>query len=48
MWFAMRRGAFLVGAEARPFAEDLRRYPGLLGEFLLAGPKWLWSKLRRP
>jgi hypothetical protein len=42
-WFAMQRGAFLVGTEARPFFEDLKRYPSLLAEFLLAGPQWLWS-----
>ncbi|MCX6597604.1 MAG: hypothetical protein NTV70_14685 [Acidobacteria bacterium] len=44
-WFAMQRGAFLVGEEARPFFEDLKRYPSLLAEFLLAGPQWLWSTL---
>ncbi len=46
MWFAMRRGAFLVGEEARPFSEDLRRYPALLAEFLWAGPRWLWQAVR--
>lgn len=46
-WFAMRRGAFLVGADARPFSEDLRRYPGLLVEFLLAGPRWVWGLGRK-
>lgn len=42
-WFAMQRGAFLVGEEARPFWEDMKRYPALLAEFLLAGPRWLWG-----
>ncbi len=42
-WFAMQRGAFLVGDEARPFWDDIKRYPALLVEFLLAGPKWLWG-----
>ncbi len=42
-WFAMQRGAFLVGAEARPFWEDLKRYPALLAEFLWAGPQWLFA-----
>ena len=46
-WFAMQRGAFLVGTEARPFLEDLKRYPSLLAEFLLAGPQWLWSTVAR-
>jgi hypothetical protein len=44
MWFAMRRGAFLVGEEARPFREDLKRYPGLLADFLLAIPRWLLGR----
>ena len=46
MWFAMRRGAFLVGEDARPFREDLQHYPYLLAEFLLAGPRWIWRRIR--
>jgi len=34
--FSMQRGVFLVGAGARPFREDLKRLPALLGDFLLA------------
>jgi hypothetical protein len=33
--FSMERGVFLVGAGARPFAEDVRRLPHLLVEFAM-------------
>jgi hypothetical protein len=34
--FSVRRGAFIVGAAARPFWEDVRDLPWLLADFLLA------------
>jgi hypothetical protein len=34
--FAMRRGVLVVGVGARPLADDLRRLPSLVLEFLLA------------
>jgi hypothetical protein len=34
-WFAMRRGALLVGDGERALSEDLVRFPSLLREFLL-------------
>jgi hypothetical protein len=37
-WFAMRRGALLVGKNTSSFGEDLRRMPRLIGEFLIALP----------
>jgi hypothetical protein len=45
-WFAMRRGAFLVGGphgggRKRSFADDLRALPILLWDFVSAGPKEL-------
>lgn len=43
-WFAMRRGAFLVGESGLrepSFADDLRRMPVLVWEFVSAGPKML-------
>ena len=33
--FSMRRGAFLVGAAARPLWDDVKRLPGLLLDFVL-------------
>jgi hypothetical protein len=47
-WFAMKRGAFIVGEGASSFWQDMRRYPALLGEFLWAGPKWLILMARGP
>jgi hypothetical protein len=40
-WYAMRRGALLVGGEGGSFGSDLRRLPGLLLKFVLALPLWL-------
>jgi len=45
-WFAMRRGALLVGdpsvgAERRTFASDMRTVPALVWEFVAAGPRAL-------
>jgi hypothetical protein len=38
-WYAMRRGALLVGGEGRGFGADLRRLPRLALGFLLALPR---------
>jgi hypothetical protein len=40
-WYAMRRGALLVGGEGATFASDLRRLPNLLATFATALPHWL-------
>ncbi|MGO9240255.1 MAG: hypothetical protein ACLQBJ_05545 [Bryobacteraceae bacterium] len=37
--YAMRRGALIVGAEARPLGEDMKRVPALIGGFLLVLPR---------
>jgi hypothetical protein len=37
--YAMQRGALIVGHGSRPLQEDLKRVPGLIAEFLLAGPR---------
>ncbi|HEX4169535.1 MAG TPA: hypothetical protein VHZ55_29075 [Bryobacteraceae bacterium] len=39
--YAMRRGALLVGSEARGFRSDLREMPRLIGGFIIAGPRAL-------
>ena len=44
--YAMRRGVLVTGAGAGSVAADLRRVPGLIGSFLLAGPVALYAKLR--
>lgn len=38
-WYAMRRGALLVGGEGRSFGSDLRRLPGLIVAFITALPR---------
>ena len=56
-WFAMSRGAFLVGdpmvggphgGRRRSFAADLRALPLLLWDFVSAGPKALLRNLVKP
>src|SRR5262249_33364105 len=37
-WYAMRRGALLVGSEGTTFRSDLRRLPGLLLKFVMELP----------
>lgn len=37
--YVMYNGAMLVGGEARPFGEDLRRVPALIAGFLLVLPR---------
>jgi hypothetical protein len=39
-WYAMKRGTLLVGNEGNSFSDDVRQIPGLLGRFLLLGPRW--------
>jgi hypothetical protein len=41
--FVMRRGALLVGEGSQPLGRDLVRIPGLIVQFLIAGPVWLWN-----
>ena len=44
-WFAMRRGAMMVGAERRSFASDLRALPAIVWAFVTAIPRALASRL---
>lgn len=45
-WFAMRRGAFLVGEPGieESFSDDLRAVPMLVWEFVSAGPRALMAR----
>jgi hypothetical protein len=38
-WYAMRRGALLVGGEGGSLGSDLRRLPGLILAFVISGPR---------
>jgi len=38
-WYAMRRGALLVGGEGGSFASDVRRLPRLILSFVISGPR---------
>lgn len=43
-WYAMRRGALLVGGEGGSFGSDLRRLPGLLVKFIAVLPHWFQER----
>ncbi len=43
--YAMRKGALIVGAEARPLGEDMKRVPALIGGFLLVLPRMVGRAL---
>jgi len=42
-WYAMRRGALLVGGEGGSFGSDVRRLPRLIFSFVISGPR-SWSR----
>lgn len=44
--FAMRRGAFIVGAERQSLRADLQQVPRLIVDFLTALPRALWQQHR--
>jgi len=45
-WYAMKRGALLVGVEGSNFGSDLLRFPRLILGFVLQLPLWLWNRTR--
>jgi hypothetical protein len=45
-WYAMRRGALLVGGEGSDFSKDLARVPRLVVGFVVLLPRWLLDRLR--
>jgi hypothetical protein len=46
-WYAMRRGALLVGGEGGNFGGDLRRMPRLLLTFVASPARWVIRQLKR-
>lgn len=46
--YIMRRGAMLVGEKSRPFSDDLKRMPILVGSFLAAPFLAAMEATRRP
>jgi len=45
-WYAMRRGALVVGAEGDTLASDMRRMPSILLDFVLFFPRTLLRVVR--
>jgi hypothetical protein len=46
-WYAMRRGAMLGGVESTAIAQDLRRLPQIILDFVLVVPKAILRALRK-
>ena len=44
-FYAMRRGAMVVGEDSPSLSDDMRAMPRIVGGFLAAGPLWLWKNL---
>ena len=44
----MRRGAMVVGEQSQPLWRDLIRIPGLMVQFLIAGPLWIFKAIMAP
>jgi hypothetical protein len=47
-WYAMRRGALVVGDDGRSVRDDLKRMPRLIADAVAAGPLALYRWMRRP
>jgi hypothetical protein len=45
-WYAMRRGAMIVGENAESLGADMCRMPRIIGSFLACGPLFVWRLLR--
>lgn len=43
-WYAMRRGALLVGGEGGNLGRDLARFPRLIVGFVVLAPRWVAGK----
>jgi hypothetical protein len=44
--YAMRRGTMVVGNGSPSFADDMKALPGVIGNFLAVGPRWVLRSLR--
>jgi hypothetical protein len=45
--FAMKRGAFIVGAERQSLLEDFRQTPRIIFDFLTFVPRAVWVRVRQ-
>jgi len=45
-WYAMRRGALLVGGEGGNFGGDMRRMPVLIFNFVASPVRWILGQLK--
>ena len=45
-WYAMRKGAMVVGGDSQSIARDMRAMPKIIGQFCAALPVYLWRQLR--
>jgi hypothetical protein len=46
-WYAMRRGALLVGGEGGNFGGDMKRMPWLIATFVAEPFVWVWRRIKQ-
>jgi hypothetical protein len=46
-WYAMKRGAMVVGADAQTLGRDMMAMPSIIGSFVAGPPLFVWRQLRR-
>lgn len=45
-WYAMRKGAMVVGSDSQSIGRDMRALPKIIGQFCAAFPLYCWRQLR--
>jgi len=45
-WYAMRKGAMVVGSESGTIGQDMRAMPRIIGQFCAALPLYCWRQFR--
>jgi hypothetical protein len=46
-WYAMKKGAMVVGGEGQSIGRDMRAMPRIIGSFIAAPPLFVWRGLFR-
>ncbi len=46
-WYAMKKGAMVVGEGGNTIGRDMRAMPKIIGSFLAAPPLFVWRQFRR-
>jgi hypothetical protein len=46
-WYAMKKGAMVVGEDRKTLGRDMRAMPKIIASFVTAPPLFLWRQVRR-